>query len=44
MELLDDLLGLLEGIVEDKETLQGIIDSEGLELVVEKQKQILQTT
>ena len=36
MELLDDLLGLLEGIVDDKETLQGIIDSEGLEVLYDE--------
>jgi len=36
MELLDDLLGLLEGIVDDKETLQGIIDSEGLEVLYDQ--------
>ena len=35
MELLDDLLALLQGTVEDKETLQGIIDSEGLEVLYE---------
>lgn len=36
MELLDDLLGLLEGIVDDKETLQGIIESEGLEVLYDQ--------